>query len=380
MNWDVTDEARLLKQSAEEFFREKLPLQVLRHIRDSKNEKGYLPNIWQEMVELGWAGILIPEQFGGLDFGYHGIGTIMEAAGRSLAPSPLLSTVVCVSTLIRELADKEQKAALLPAIVSGETTFAVAHEESNHHNDSYIACSATRSGEGFLLNGDKKMVINGHSADKLLVIARSHGDKPNSIDGLSCFLVDPLQQGVTIERFLMVDGLPSCHLTLRDVQVDARALLGEEGGAWHGYEFMLDAARSSLAAEMFGSAAEAFAMTLAYLKERQQFGLAIGSFQALQHRMANMYSELELCRAVVQRALKALDDKDSKRAVFASLAKAKVSEVYQLVAREAVQLHGGIGMTDEHNIGFFLKRSRIAGELFGNPAFHRDRYASLLEF
>ncbi|MFW7378970.1 MAG: acyl-CoA dehydrogenase family protein [Oligoflexus sp.] len=380
MNWELTDEEKLLKQSAEEYFQEKLPIHVLRFLRDHNDENGYVAESWQEMAELGWAGILIPEDFGGLDFGYRGIGLIMEAAGRSLAPSPLLSTVVCASTLIRQLATQRQKATLLPDIAAGKITFAVAHEEWNHHSEGEMDCNSTRSGEGFIINGHKKMVIHGHTADKFLVLARSSDNDASSSNDLSCFVVDRHQAGVVVKKFRMVDGLPCAHVQLNDVQVNGEDLLGHEGMARPAYEFMLDAARSCLAAEMFGSAAEAFSMTLAYLKERKQFGQVIGSFQALQHRMAQMYSELEICRSVVQRALSALDENDSKRAVFASLAKAKVGDIYQHVAREAIQLHGGIGMTDEHNIGFFLKRSRITGEWFGNRTYHRARYARLMDF
>jgi alkylation response protein AidB-like acyl-CoA dehydrogenase len=380
MNWNWTDEEKLLKQSAQEFFREKMPIEVLRYIRDQRIEKGYLEDKWQAMVELGWTGILIPEEYGGLAFGYRGMGTILEEAGRTLAPSPLLSTVVCASSIIRDLADHEQKSEILPAIAEGKRLIAIAHDEHDRHRGCHVETQASRSGEGYVINGRKTMVIDGPAADQFIVLARTSSQDAQSSSGLSCFLVDRSQSGLTVRDLRMIDGLPCSQLDLDQVFVEGKSLLGREGQAWPAFSFMMDAACCALAAEMFGGASQAFEMTLSYLKERKQFGVIIGSFQALQHRMAQMYSELEVCRSIVQRALSALDDNDSKRSLYASLAKAKVSEVYQHVAKEAIQLHGGIGMTDEHNIGLFLKRSRITAEWFGNPSFHRDRYASLLEF
>jgi alkylation response protein AidB-like acyl-CoA dehydrogenase len=381
VNWETTDEEQLLKQSAAEFFQEKMPLGELRYLRSTKDAKGYYKDKWRTMAELGWAGILVPEEFGGLAFGFRGLGQILEESGRTLAATPLQATVVAAGTLIQQIGSHAQRSELLPKLASGELTFAVAHEEGRHHSETQIAAQATagKTTGSFVLNGRKSLVQDGSVADKLIVLAQTTpGAAPGQ--GLSWFLVDPKQSGVELKPFTLVDSRPGCEIVFNQVALSQDALLGELGQAGTSFHALLDRARIGLAAELLGSASEAFQLTLKYLKERKQFGVAIGSFQALQHRMAHMYGELTVSRAVVARSLAALDEHSPDTPRLASLAKAKVSEVFQLVAREAVQLHGGIGMTDEHNIGFFLKRARVSAELLGTPSFHRDRYASLLEF
>ncbi|MDQ3235052.1 MAG: acyl-CoA/acyl-ACP dehydrogenase [Pseudobdellovibrionaceae bacterium] len=372
MTWELTDEQKLLQVSAANYFREKMPINHLRRIRDTNDPMGFPREAWQEMAELGWTGILIDEDHGGLNFGFRGLGLILEAAGRQLAATPLLSTVAGASRLIQKLASPDQKKTLLPAIAAGETIIALAHDEGQHHDQDH-ATTARAQGSQYVLNGRKSLVLDARLADQILVLARTD-------QGLSWFLVPQENQGLRWEHFRLIDGRPAAHLELQRVEVPASALLGPLGGAAASYEDLRNAGAASLAAEMLGSATAAFEMTLAYLKERKQFGVAIGSFQALQHRMANLYCELEVSRSVVQRSLAALDEDHPNSTLFASLAKSKLSDVFHAVATESIQLHGGIGMTDEHNIGFFLKRSRINTELFGNASFHRDRYARALEF
>ncbi len=376
-NWQISDEEKLLKQSAEEFFREKLPVSSLRYMRDRNDQVGYSPEIWKEMAELGWTGILIPEEYDGLNFGLRGLGVVLEAAGRTLSPSPLFSTVLLGGTILQAEGSESQKKKYLPAIAGGKLLLAVGTEEGLHHGSQKIEASARREGEGYRLSGQKKLVLDAQSADKLVVLART-GEGERS--ALSWFIVDRQAPGVTTKTFRLIDGRLGCHLELHNVSVPAENLLGFEGKAAASYQLLQDAGAAGLAAEMLGSATAAFEMTLAYLKERKQFGVAIGSFQALQHRAAHMYCELEVSRAAVQKALSAYDSSDPKRSLYASLAKAKVGQVFEHVARECLQLFAGIGMTDEHVIGFYLKRSRIATELFGNNAFHRDRYASLVGY
>jgi alkylation response protein AidB-like acyl-CoA dehydrogenase len=372
MNWDMTDEEKLLKVSAANFFREKMPINHLRRIRDTNDPLGFPREAWQEMASLGWTGILIDEDHGGLNFGFRGLGLILEAAGRQLAATPLLSTVAGASRLLQKSATLEQKETLLPAIAAGETIIALAHDEGQHHGQD-ISAHATLQGGKYVIQGRKSLVLDAALADQILVLARTD-------QGLGWFLVPQKTQGLQWEHFRLVDGRPAAHLGLQRVEVPASARIGAMKDATASYEDLRNACAVSLATEMLGAASAAFEMTLAYLKERKQFGVAIGTFQALQHRMANLYCELEVSRSVVQRALAALDEDHAKITLFASLAKGKLNDVMHAVATESIQLHGGIGMTDEHNIGFFLKRSRIYNELFGNASFHRDRYAKALEF
>lgn len=376
MNWQISDEEKLLKQSANEFFREKLPVNSLRYMRDHNDTVGYSKEAWKEMAELGWTGILIPEDYDGLNFGLRGLGHVLEAAGRTLSPTPLLSSVVCGGTLIQSEGSDEQKKTLLPALAAGTLLLSVATEEGLHHGSNKFETLAKKEGDGYVLSGTKKLVMDAQSADKLIVLARTGQDQK----ALTWFLFDRTAPGVTLKPYRLIDGRLGCHVAFDQVKLSVNNLLGFEGKAWDSYQLMSDAAAIAQSAESLGSAAAAFEMTLAYLKERKQFGVAIGSFQALQHRAAHMYSELEVSRALVQRALTAFDEADSKRSVYASLAKAKVAQVFNHVAREAVQLFGGIGMTDEHVIGFYLKRSRISAELYGSISFHKDRYARALEY
>ncbi|MCX6130260.1 MAG: acyl-CoA/acyl-ACP dehydrogenase [Proteobacteria bacterium] len=379
MNWQTSDEEKLLKQSAEEFFREKLPVNSLRYMRDSNEASGYSKEAWKEMAELGWTGILIPEEFGGLDFGLRGLSHVLEAAGRTLSPSPLLSTVVCASTLINEIGNPAQKKAILPEIASGKRLVALAAEEGLHHGQSEVTTQAMRHGEAYRLQGQKRLVFDGAAADTFLVLARS---RPNTTgkDGLSWFLVDSKAKGVHVKTFRMVDGRLGANLSLENLEVTADALLGAEAQGGASYRRVEDAGAIAVAAESLGSASAAFDMTLAYLKERKQFGVLIGSFQALQHRMAQMFVELEVSRAAVQKAADSFDKRSQDTSLLASLVKAKLSDVFHNISLEAVQLHGGIGMTDEHPIGFYLKRSRISAEVFGNSRYHRDRYAKLSDY
>lgn len=378
MQWEISDEEKLLKQSADEFFREKLPVNSLRIMRDKNDQRSFAPEIFQEMAELGWTSIFVSEEFGGLGLGLRGMSVVLEAAGRQLSPVPLLSYALCAPAVLLEAGTAEQKQSLLPDLAAGMLKIAVAHEEGNQSLRTKLSTLASRDGEGFILRGQKSMVLDGEGADKLLVLARTRVDADG--EGLSWFLLDRKAQGIGLKTFRMVDGRLGCQLSLDGVRAGFEDMIGYEGRAGESYQKMIDAAAIGLAAEMFGSAQRAFEMTLAYLKERRQFGVVIGSFQALQHRMAQMYCELELCRGTVQRAAAAFDARESQASAFASLAKAKLSEVFQLVSREGIQLHGGIGMTDEHDIGFYLKRSRISAELFGSAGYHRERYARLLDF
>lgn len=382
MSLVLSEDQQLLKDSAKAFVDQNAPVSVLRGLRDSKDVQGYDQNLWRQMLELGWAGMAIPEAYGGFEFGYGGLGVVLEESGRTLVSSPLIATVLLGASAINELGSDAQKSEFLPQVVSGELLLALAIDEKPHHRPCRIETSAGKSGEGYVLNGCKTFVLDGHIANKLVVVARTAGAIDDEA-GLSVFLVDAAAEGVSINRSWMVDSRNSAMLSLNDVKVGADALLGAEGGAYSSLTRVLDIGRIGVAAEMLGSMQQAFEITLDYLKQREQFGVLIGSFQGLQHRAAEMYSEIELCKSTVRAALAALDDADKTDAdiaEFASIAKAKLSEVATLVSNEAVQMHGGIGMTDEYDIGFYMKRARVAAAFLGDALFHRERYASLNGF
>ena len=382
MSLVLSEDQQLLKDSAKAFVDQNAPVSVLRGLRDSKDAQGYDQNLWRQMLELGWAGMAIPEAYGGFEFGYGGLGVVLEESGRTLVSSPLIATVLLGASAINELGSDAQKSEFLPQVVSGELLLALAIDEKPHHRPCRIETSAVKSGEGYVLNGCKTFVLDGHIANKLVVVARTSGAIDDEA-GLSVFLVDAAAEGVSINRSWMVDSRNSAMLSLNNVKVGADALLGAEGGAYTSLTRVLDIGRIGVAAEMLGSMQQAFEITLDYLKQREQFGVLIGSFQGLQHRAAEMYSEIELCKSAVRAALAALDDADKTDAdiaEFASIAKAKLSEVATLVSNEVVQMHGGIGMTDEYDIGFYMKRARVAAAFLGNALFHRERYASLNGF
>ena len=379
MNLTLDDEQQILKDGAHGFFKERSPVKALRALRDARAPLGYDPAVWAEMAALGWAGILIPEDLGGAGFGYKGFGQVMEEAGRTLAASPLASTALIAAPLLLATADAARKEALLPAIASGELVIALALDEAPRHAPERIATRAVRNAEGYVLNGCKTFVIDGHVAQSFIVVARTAGDTQDAA-GLSLFLVDAKTPGVTVTRTHMVDSRNAAQVSFSDVALPADALLGAEGAAHAPLTRVLDGARACLAAEMLGGAQEAFERTVAYLKMRKQFGVVIGSFQALKHRAAHMFCELELTRSAVLGALDALDRDDAEAPLLASLAKAKASDTFELVSAEAVQMHGGIGMTDAEEIGLFLKRARVAQQWLGDASFHRDRYATLRGF
>jgi acyl-CoA dehydrogenase len=372
----LTEEQRMLRDSARELMTNKAPVTALRKLRDDNDPDGFSRELWRELAELGWCGMALPESYGGSAFGFQGIGIAFEEAGRTLASTPMMSTVLLGASLIEQLGSEATKASLLPAIVAGEHITALALEEQPRHNPLLIRTRAERDADRFILNGSKILVLDGHVADSLLIVARSRGADDDA-DGLSVFCVPADTTGITVTRTQMVDSRNAANIALDNVRVSAEMLLGAESGAAFALDVTLDRARVALAAEMLGSAEEAFDRTLAYLKMREQFGVLIGTFQGLKHRAAIMFCELELLRSAVYAALGAIEANDPQSPVLASLAKSQACKTFELVSAEAVQMHGGIGMTDEEEIGFFLKRARVAMQTFGDASYHRDRYARL---
>lgn len=379
MDLVLSDEQDLLQATAREFVAGRSSLKRIRALRDGGDPDGFSRDLWAEMGRLGWVGIVLPEAYGGLGLGYLELMVVMEELGRGLMPEPMLSTVLLGAGAVLLGGSDAQKAAYLPAIAAGTRLLALAAQESASRYDlAHVETRAEAAGGGWRLRGEKIQVLDGHVADGLVVSARTAGG-PHDTDGVSLFLVAPDAAGVRIERQLRIDGRNAALVALTDVRVGSDAVLGPIGGGGALLGRVVDRATAALSAEMLGSMTAAFDMTLDYLKTRRQFGVPIGSFQALKHRAAKMYVELELTRSAVMHAHRVLDEgrDDGAVARAVSVAKARASDAFLLIGNEGVQMHGGIGMTDEHDIGFFLKRARAAAVTFGDAAYHRERVARL---
>jgi alkylation response protein AidB-like acyl-CoA dehydrogenase len=372
----LTEEQSMIRDGAKAWVQEKSPVTAFRKVRDSGNEDGFDKAAWKEMAEMGWAGILIPEEFGGTGLGYLTLGLVLEETGRTLTASPLVSTALTATTALLLGGSDAQKKKWLPQIAEGKIIATLAVDEGPHHAPDKVAMKAAKAGAGYKLSGTKKFVMDGGSADLLIVAARTSGNAGEK-KGITLFLVDGKASGLSREKLKSVDSRGYANLTLKDVDAE---VLGTVDGGFDVLDATLDRARAGLSAEMLGSCAQSFDITLEYLKTRVQFGQLIGSFQALQHRAAKMFTDLELTRSCVEGALAAIDKNAPDVAQLASLAKAKASDLDHLVSNEMVQMHGGIGMTDAHDAGLYLKRARVAEATFGNSAFHRDRYATLLGY
>jgi acyl-CoA dehydrogenase len=370
----LNEEQEMLKESAQGFLAEHAPVSELRAQRDAGSDKGYSDTLWSQMANMGWAAILVPEEYGGLAFGHVGMAQIVEQSGRTLTASPLLSTAILGVTAINVAGSEVQKSELLEAIAGGELTMALAVDETIHHDPVQTAMSAVSKDGGYVLNGEKRFVVDGSTADKLIVATRTSGS-PGDMKGISLFLVDRTADGVKVKRTQMLDGRNAAIITFTNVEVSIDALLGEQDKGFAALSATLDAGNAHIAAELLGIAQESFDRTLHYMKERKQFGALIGSFQALQHRAAHWWSEIEMCKSVVLKVMQSLDEGDVKSSALASIAKAKLCEVAELSTNEAIQIHGGIGMTDEYEIGFFIKRARPAQMLLGGYNYHANRFA-----
>jgi acyl-CoA dehydrogenase len=367
----LTREQEEIQRAARAFVRERLPTSHLRALRDGHDVGRLSRAVWTEAADLGWAGILVPEELGGAGMGMVEIGLILEECGRTLAPTPLVATAVLGAGALVAAASDGLRREVLAAVCAGDRLLALAVEERGRFAPQVVATTAVRDGGGWRLDGDKVNVLDGSAADQLIVAARL-GDSDGS---LGLFLVDRGAPGLAVQALSRVDGRSAAGLALRGVVVGEDRMLAASGGAL--IERLIDRGTAALCAEMLGGLQEAFDQTVAYLKVRKQFGVAIGSFQALKHRAALLFCEVELTRSVVRAALAALDAGQPDAASLVSAAKAKASETYLLVASEAVQMHGGIGVTDELDVGLYLKRARVSDMTFGGAAYHRDRFGRL---
>jgi alkylation response protein AidB-like acyl-CoA dehydrogenase len=364
----LTEEQTMLRDSARSFLADNAPVLQLRSLRDRRDETGFSRALWTQFAEMGFTGVLVPEAHGGLGLGLVEAAVVMEEIGRHLSVSPFLASSVVAVTAIGHAGTAAQQAEWLPAIASGECIATLAVDEHGKHCPQGIALKATKSGDGYRLDGHKTFVLDGQAADLLIVAARTGG-------GISLFTVRRDTPGLTIESVVAVDAHRTARLTFNGVTVPARAVLGALDGGAAALEIALDAGRAAAAAELVGIAGETFDRTIAYLKERRQFDKVIGEFQGLQHRAAMLYCDIELARSAVAKALESLDADPVKAATAVSVAKARAGKSATLAVQEGVQMHGGMGMTDQFEIGFFMKRARVLQELFGDTNFHADRMA-----
>ena len=374
MSLILTEEQSMLRDSAREFLADRAPVTQLRQLRDTRDATGFSTALWSQFAEMGFSGVLVPEAFGGMGLGHVEAGVVMEQIGHQLTASPFLASSIVSVCALRHAGSEAQQKIWLPRLASGAAVATLAVDEKSKHQPAQIALHATPTSQGFTLNGAKTFVLEGHVANLLIVAAR-HAGEPGDTQGITLFLVDAQVPGIEIERTVMVDSHNAARITFKDVQVSADAVLGQVDAGWAILSAALDAGRCGAAAELLGLAEEVFERTVNYLKERRQFGRVIGEFQGLQHRAAELYCELEITRSVVLHAQQQLDAKADGASRAVSMAKARAGRTATLAVQEAVQMHGGMGMTDEFEIGFFMKRSRVLQELFGDANFHLDQLA-----
>ena len=364
----LTDDQSMLRDTARGFIAEEGSIaKELRRWRDRNCKDGFGHALWKQFAEMGFTGILIDEADGGLGLGHVEAGIVLEEIGRNLTPSPFLTSAVAFVEAIKGTGHGER---WFPGIIAGEIVAALAIDEGAKHRPESISMRAERSGNGFRLSGRKQFVVHGASADVTLVAARSD-------DGLTLFAVEKDCKGLDVEGVRLADSSVGARMMFNEVEVDADAVVGEVGGGEIVLSRLLKAGRAGASAELVGVGTASMDMTVDYLKQRKQFGKYIGEFQALQFRAAHLYSELEIARAATLKAQQLLDEGSEDAEAMVSVAKAKAGRASQLAVQEGVQMHGGIGMTDEYDIGLYMKRDRVLNELFGDPAYHADRLAKL---
>lgn len=370
------DDQTMLADSASQFMAEEGAIKTqLRHWRDTGCKDGFGHELWKQFGEMGFTGILVSEEDGGLGMGHVEAGIVLEEIGRNLTPSPFLTSSVLAATALGRASD-DLRGRYLPGLLTGESVFAVAIDEGAKHRPERIKTRAEKSGNGFKLSGKKDFVIHGASADMIIVAARTSGSDDDA-EGITLFAVPRDAAGLSQDAVKLVDSSIATHMVLDGVELDGGAVIGEVDGGREILERMLNAGRIGAAAEGVGVARGAMDMTVDYLKQRKQFGKLIGEFQALQHRAAHLYSEVEISRAAVIKAQQLLDADAPSAALMVSVAKAKVGQTAGLAVREGVQMHGGIGMTDEYDIGLYMKRDRALQEFLGDVYYHAERVAQI---
>jgi len=377
MDLVLSEDQELIAKTAGDFVKQKSPIARVRQLRDTNDPVGFSRALWKEMAELGWVGIAFPESVGGAGLGFAELAVVMEELGRTLAPEPFLSTVLLAGQALLLSGDAGKAAAWLPRVCKGEAILALAQQEARSRYDlAAVETRAEKAGAGYRISGEKIQVLDGHVADAFVVAARTAGG-PRDAKGITLFLVPKGAAGLTLTRQARLDGRNAALVRFDGVGVGADAALGALDAGHELLASAVDRATVGLCAEMLGGMQQAFALTVEHLKTRIQFGVPIGSFQALKHRAANVFIELELAKSAVMAAARAVDGAEPDLAKLVSLAKARCADAYVLAANEGVQMFGGVGMTDEYDIGFYMKRARAAELTFGDAAFHRARWAAL---
>ena len=366
----LDDDQTALQDTIRDFVAEHAPVSHMRALRDADDTTGFSRDLWKQFAEMGFTGILIGEDQGGLGLGHVEAGVVLEEIGRNLSPSPFLSTAVAAVEALKGTGQAER---WFPGIITGETVAALAIDERAKHRDT-VAMKAERSGNGFRLTGEKRFVTHGHTADLIIVAARTAGSDDDA-DGITLFAVPKDAAGLSAHAERLADASLAARLEFDSVEVDADAVIGEVDAGRTPLDRLLRAGRTGASAELLGVGGGAMDMTVGYMKQRKQFGTLIGSFQALQHRAAHLYSEMEVARAAVLKAQQLLDQGSDRADEAVSVAKAMTALATTLSVQEGVQMHGGIGMTDEYDIGFYMKRARVLAEMFGDANFHADRLA-----
>lgn len=355
----LNEEQGMVRDMAAGFLEEKAPVGAMRALRDGGKTRD--ASLMAEMAEMGWFGMLLGEDIGGVDMGAEAAGLVAEEMGRRLTAAPLLSSGVMAASVLRATGASSWAA----KIAAGEAVVAIAMDEHVKHRPDKVDTTATPSGNGFVLNGAKRFVSDGVGANRVIVTAMTDA-------GVALFLVDPASQGLETRAYKTVDNRDAADLTFDKVQLDGAAILAEGDGAQDVLDAALRVGRSVAAAELLGVSKEVAERTTAYLKERKQFGVTLASFQALQHRAADLYTQIQTTEAVVAAALQAIDAGDEDAELLSRVAKAKAGKTASLAVREALQMHGGIGMTDALDIGLFMKKARACAEYLGDGECHGD--------
>ena len=376
MDFDLGEEQIMLKTSARDFLEKECPKKLVRDMMD--DDKGYSPDLWRKMADLGWHGLAFPEEYGGVGSSFLDLAVLLEEMGRALVPGPFVSTVVSAGRAILAAGNEEQKQRFLPAIASGETIMTLALTEADGGvESSCIGVTATPSGSDFVINGTKLFVPDAHVADHLICVARTKDGTGE--DGISLFLVDAAAAGLQVEVLRTMTGEKLCEVTFNDVTVPAVNLLGEPDGGWPVVRNLLVEATVAECAWMMGGARWVLETSVDYAKERVQFGVPIGTFQAVQHKLANVAVEVEGATSIVYYAAWTVDENDPGKTLAASTAKAWCSDTYKHAAFEGVQVHGGIGFTWDHDMHLYFKRAKSSQVAFGDADYHRERIAQMLE-
>lgn len=375
MDFELTSEHLSLKESAASFVKKEHSFDRLRDLY--RDPLGYSREIWKKMAELGWMGLIYPEEYGGLGLDFGFVLVLLEEFGKGLLPEPWISNVLLGGNLVLMGGTESQKQEILPEIVSGDLMITAAYlEDDGRYDINFCATSAKREGDAFTISGKKIFVLDGLSVDRFIVTTRTSGSVSDN-DGISLFVVSPNAEGVQVTPLKTMDGRNACILELKDVLVPEGDIVGELDRGHPLLSEVIDQATAGLCAEMAGGMQASLDMTVAYLSERVQFGKPIGTLQTPQHKAADMFIQKELAVSSVYYAIASMDEKTAGRASAASSAKAKCSSAYVQITKTAVQLFGGMGFSNEADIGYFLKRAKAAEILFGDTDYHLDRYARL---